>query len=56
MILKVYAFAQRTLLLTDDFSIYVLGLEFNMMPIDKYKLVKRQIEKPRLICMGLDIV
>jgi hypothetical protein len=50
----VLAFGQRSMFLTEDNSIYVSGIDFGMMPIEKYKLVDKIPHRPKYISLGLE--
>ena len=51
---NVYVFGQRSMFLTSNNSLYVGGVDFNLNPLDKYKLVERFVKQIKNVYLGLE--
>jgi hypothetical protein len=51
---NIYAFGQRSLILTETNDLYVSGMDFSMSPIEKFKFLEHLPTVPRHISLGLE--
>ncbi len=51
---NIYAYGQRSLILTETNDLYVSGMDFSLNPFDKYKFLEHLPTVPRQVSLGLE--